>query len=290
MEEVIIKLQAILVAALTGALLSSCTATPAPTATPADTTRTTSAASAGEVTQVTEYARWQDDRISESSGLALLDRTLLTVNDSGDPAVIYCSTDGTVSGTISYATADPADVEAITTDAEGGIWVGDVGDNAENRTSITLYHLAPGTALSGDVTTTADQINLQYPDGPHNAESLLVHPVTGEVLIATKSDTSTQVYSAGVDPSDGATLSLISTDQLLTTVSDGAFSPTGDQVWLRNDGTVAVYSYPGWTLLTEAALPAEPNGEGLTPGPDGTWLTDSEEVGTPIWQWTLTVD
>ncbi|MGH2767594.1 MAG: hypothetical protein ACRDIF_01365, partial [Actinomycetota bacterium] len=36
------------------------------------------------------------------------------------------------------------------------------------------------------MTEAAEAIRVSYPDGPHNAEALMVHPVTGDIYIATK--------------------------------------------------------------------------------------------------------
>lgn len=256
---------------------------PSPTASPGGTTST--------LTDVSVYAEWNDDRISEASGLAFTDDTLLTVNDAGDPAIVYCSAGkgGEITGTLTYAAADPVDVEAISADATGIVWVGDIGDNTETRGSIALFRIAASSGCAGDQRTRAERLDLRYPDGPHNAEALLVDPSTGEVLIVTKSGEATKVYSAGVPSGGGAiTLTEVEVDGLLGLVSDGTFSPSGDQVWLRNADSVAVYSWPAWTPVTSAELPDQPKGEGLAPGPDGTWLISSEGVGTPVWQWRLT--
>lgn len=245
-------------------------------------------ASAAAPSGVVEYTVWDDPRITESSDLAYTDGTLLTTNDADDPAVIYASvgTDGSITGTLTYAPTDPVDVEAITADPDGTVWVGDIGDNLESRESIAVFRIDTAS-WSGDTSTTAERITLRYPDGPHNAEALLVSPLTGEMFVVTKSSQATRVYSAGVPTTDDITLTRVTTPTLITTVSDGSFNPAGDQIWLRNGEDVAVYSAQTWQPLAEATLPDQPKGEGLCPGPDGTWLTSSEGVGTPVWQWTL---
>jgi hypothetical protein len=44
----------------------------------------------------------------------------------------------------------------------------------------------PSTTRGVAATERADVIRLKYPDGPHDAESLLVHPATGDLYIVTK--------------------------------------------------------------------------------------------------------
>lgn len=266
-------------------LLTGCATTPAAPSDSATPTQTQRQRIEGAV-----YTTWQDDRITESSGLAFVEDTMLTVNDAGGEAVIYCSagTTGQTTGTIRYATKDPVDVEAIATGPDGTIWVGDVGDNQAERDSIALFRISPGTPLSGDHYSPAKRIQLSYPDGPHNAEAVLVSPDTGEVLIVTKSETEPAVYSAGTKPKNGTVLTRIRDKYLPKNVSDGSFDSTGTQIWLRNDNTVSVYAYPEWTTLIKAILPKDPNGEGLSRGPGDSWLTNSEGVGTTVWQWDLT--
>ncbi len=279
-------LQHLAVGVAVAPLLTGCATT-----TPAPSDSATSSQTQRQRIEGKTYTTWKDDRITESSGLAYLDDTLLTVNDAGGEALIYCSsgTTGEVTGTIRFATKDPVDVEAVTTEPDGTIWVGDVGDNDEKRDSISLFRISPGAPLTGDHSAPAERFKVSYPDGPHNAEAVLVSPETGEVLIVTKSDSGAAVYSAGTEPTDGAVLKRVPASYLPKNVSDGSFDSTGKQVWLRNDNTVSVYSYPGWTTLIKAVLPKDPNGEGLSRGPGSSWLTDSEGVGTTVWQWDLKV-
>ncbi len=163
------------------------------------TTTSETQTSDGTVGEASVYTTWADDQISESSGLAFLDDTLLTVQDSGDPAVIYASAgrDGTITGTVTYAASDPVDVEAVTATPAGTVWVGDIGDNAETRAGVAFFHLDSPASWEGEQSVSATRYEATYPDGAHNAEALLVHPDTGEVLVVTK-EASTQVFTAGV--------------------------------------------------------------------------------------------
>ena len=71
--------------------------------------------------------------------------------------------------------------------------MGDIGDNQEKRTEISVYRVpepeinAKGLAQGKvAVTEPSEAIRLRYPDGSHDAESLLVHPRTGNIYIVTK--------------------------------------------------------------------------------------------------------
>ena len=63
------------------------------------------------------------------------------------------------------------------------LYVGDIGDNLAQRPDIAVYRFAepaPGA------TARATRIVLRYPDGPHDAEALLVDPRNGTLVIVTK--------------------------------------------------------------------------------------------------------
>ncbi|MDX6692908.1 MAG: hypothetical protein QOF02_511, partial [Blastocatellia bacterium] len=84
------------------------------------------------------------------------------------------------------------------------LYIGDIGDNSKSRREIIVYRAPEPLIESGDAassstsprrTETADVIRLQYPDEAHNAEALMVHPRTGDIYVATKTnDTSTVIY------------------------------------------------------------------------------------------------
>ncbi|APR83184.1 Hypothetical protein A7982_08533 [Minicystis rosea] len=110
-------------------------------------------------------------------------------NDSGDSARFFAVDEhGTRLATITVAGAQAIDWEDI---ARGPcpsgtcIYLADIGDNQEKRTSYTIYRV-PEPATVADATVTAEALPFTYPDGSHNAETLLVHPTTGAVTVVTK--------------------------------------------------------------------------------------------------------
>ena len=50
--------------------------------------------------------------------------------------------------------------------------------------------------LNATTSKPAETIRLLYPDGPHDAEALLVHPMTGDLYIVIKSSERDSVYKA----------------------------------------------------------------------------------------------
>jgi hypothetical protein len=67
------------------------------------------------------------------------------------------------------------------------LYVGDIGDNSATRKSITVYRVdEPALSPAPRAPLTADSWRYTYPDGPHNAEAMVVTP-DGSLLILTKS-------------------------------------------------------------------------------------------------------
>lgn len=132
--------------------------------------------------------------VDETSGIAVSVKNpgiFWLHNDSGDGARAFAVDEkGKLHATLEFDTVKPRDIEDMAIeDGEGGsfLYFGDIGDNAEARTSLTIHRVAEpklgsGTALSA----TSEKMTVVYVDGAHNAETLLFDPLTKDLLIATK--------------------------------------------------------------------------------------------------------
>ena len=144
----------------------------------------------------------EDKRLKESSGLCLsgLDPSIFwTLNDSGgEPCVFAIDRAGKTRAKVRVRDAANFDWEDIAQgkDEKGApaLFIGDIGDNLRIRPSLQIYQIsepeinAPGKAVE-ETNSAAPKIwRVYYPDGKHNAESLLMHPQTGRLYILTKSD------------------------------------------------------------------------------------------------------
>lgn len=224
---------------------------------------------------------FQDDDIDESSGLVVRGDRLYTVNDSGDGAVVYevDLESGETTGVTSYTDEEPEDVEALAPGPGGTLWVGDIGDNRRARGSIRLYRVVPAT---GGGTVPAEPFDLVYPNRGHDAEALLVHPRTGEVLVVTKQFGRGAVYRAPRRLVRGATHQLERVAAAPGTVTDGAFLADGEQLLLRTYGSASLYAYPGFERLGDFALPKQEQGEAIAVGDDGRVYLSSEGKGSDV--------
>jgi hypothetical protein len=222
-----------------------------------------------------------DDDVFESSGLVDDGRTVYTVNDSGDDAVVY-GIDARSGETVSRTTyADSVDdVEALAPGRDGTLWAGDIGDNKERRDDVAVYRVTP----EGDE---AAGYALTYPDGSHDAETLLVHPRTGRVFVVTKSAFGGTVYAAPTDLDADDENPMRTFAQVAGLVTDGSFFPDGRHVVLRTYGTASVYTFPAFELTGTVRLPAQRQGEGISVSPTGRVLVSSEGVHADVLEVTL---
>lgn len=219
---------------------------------------------------------FQDPRIDESSGLVVRHDTVLTVNDSGDGPHLYAvdRRTGATLGVTTFAAADPVDVEALAAGRGGTVWVGDIGDNRRARDSVTLHRFRP---VPGGGSVRAATFGLRYPDGPHDAETLLVHPRTGRVLVVSKRPVvGGVVYRAPSRLDAGVVHRLTAVARVPGLVTDGAFLPDGRHVVLRTYGSAAVYTYPGFEPVAAFDLPAQRQGEAIAIGSDGRVYLSTE--------------
>jgi hypothetical protein len=190
--------------------------------------------------------RIKDARITESSGLAV-DRAgnlYWTINDSGDRGVAYgIGLDGKVQGTLNFR-AQPVDVEAIAVQ-EDRLYVADIGDNSAQRSSVRVFYFSNPRA--NGLTVSYHAYDFRYPDGPHNAETLLVND-SGRLFIVTKGEKGA-VYAAPRKPDRHGVNKLKKVGSAPTDVTDGTFLPGGDRIALLTYTSIEVLdasSYKVW--------------------------------------------
>jgi hypothetical protein len=237
------------------------------------------------------------NELVEASGLAASrahPSVLWAHNDSGDTARVFAiGFDGADLGTWTVPSLTALDWEdmAIGPDpASGGdaLYVGDIGDNAQSRASVTVVRFAEPDPGAGSGSTAAPEVlTLTYPDGPHDAEALLVDPVDATVVVVTKETSGPAhmfVTPAGTVFGGSATLESAGNVPLaLVTAGDAA--PDGAAVMLRTYGGVRMYRRAAGQSIADAlgtagcdaAAAAENQGEAAAflAGSDG-YVTVSE--------------
>ena len=205
----------------------------------------------------TTLANLKNPDINESSGLAASRSNsgiYWTHNDSGDEPLVYAfDATGESRGVFRVAGAKARDWEDMAigpgpTRNQSYLYLGDIGDNDHARAEIVVYRVAEPTLTEADkrsskdkprTTVAAEAIRLQYPDGKFDAETLLVHPTSGNIYIITKVTLrNAVVYEAPAPLAPGKVITMtrigeIKVPSLLGgALTGGSISPDGRRVAL----------------------------------------------------------
>lgn len=238
--------------------------------------------------------RITDDRIAELSGLVSDGERWFAVNDGGTRLEVFVLNRQCAVQRVITAKVDPYDVEDLALAADGTLWLADIGDNRKQRDTIALHRLTPdGRAVLHRLT---------YPDGPHDAETLLLDR-TGTPYIVTKNAVGeTGIYRPTGDlrspgPAPLEQIGTVTVDASGTPggpvggagsllVTGGAVSPDGTVVALRTYTDAYLYPAPDGNIIdalytdpVRIPLPNEQQGEAIALEPDGTLLSASEGTG-----------
>ncbi|WP_299516296.1 hypothetical protein [Mucilaginibacter sp.] len=220
-------------------------------------------------------------------------------NDSGNPNQVYL-TDGSGAdkGTLTLTPVGNRDWEdiAVGPGPDAGksyVYVGDIGDNDSKYSTVFVYRF-PEPDLIGKIlpfissVTAVDQIQLKYPDGPRNAETLMVDPLTKDIYIVSKESNQAKIYVARYPQSTTAVTALTPVVQLyFNKATGGDISPDGTEILLRSNELIWY-----WKLAANASISAglitkpqhapyinnEPQGEGICFAVDNAGYYTNTEV------------
>ena len=240
-----------------------------------------------------------DPALAELSGLAVLGGRLFATPDAGpDERIAELDSDCAVVQRFP-SPVDPYDVEDMAAGwSDGRLWLADLGDNARNRQTVALVSLHPESGAG-------DLYRLRYPDGPQDAETLLLS-ADGEPVVVTKSlfgpsgiyrpagaRTVTELESPGpTDLERVGTLALGPTETAggpipgasSSMITGGAVSEDGTVAAVRTYTDVYLFHAPDRDIVAallsgpdlRIAVPGEPQGEAIAFTADGDLLTASE--------------
>ena len=262
----------------------------------------------------------KDPALKEVSGIAAsrINKNVLYVhNDSGDTSRFFAILPtGQLLSTF-YFMADATNKEANVIDCEdiavgtgpkkgkSYVYLGDIGDNHANRNLITVYRFEE-PAITGAKPSSAiktDAFHLKYPDGPHDAETLMIDPIGKLLYIITKREDSVGVYTAPLNASFTDTILLQKRAKLHFTglpvakwVTAGDIAADGSEVLVKSYQSVYFWKRqtgePIWKTLQrkpiELPYKMEKQGEaiGFTPNGKG-YYTTSEGKNAPIYYYSI---
>jgi len=164
--------------------------------------------------------------LREASGLAASRNypgLLWTHNDSGNPPYLFLiDSSGTIIETFELDGVSNRDWEDIAsgpgpTPGVNYVYVGEIGDNNATHSSSYIYRVVEPSGpinTSGELQHIAqfDKINFVYPDGPHNAETLMLDPITLDLYVVSKLGVANVYLAKYPQPLD----SLFTMDELAT--------------------------------------------------------------------------
>ncbi|HEY0133983.1 MAG TPA: hypothetical protein VGB85_07885, partial [Nannocystis sp.] len=194
--------------------------------------------------------------IVEPSGLAasrLTPGAIYVHNEDTTAIVAISSTNAATLGTFNVAGVVPADWEDVASGpcpAGKCIYMGDIGRASANfptpPSTFAVYRIPEPNIGAGQTSgdLTAEKFPFQYPDTPKDAETIMVHPTTGDIYVITKSGTGlSKVYKFPTPmpaPNVMSTLVFVANIQLPTngdtnfaSATAGAIHPCADRFLLR---------------------------------------------------------
>lgn len=254
--------------------------------------------------------------VTESSGLSASEcqDVLWTHNDAGNDALIFAlGLTGKHLGTWKVEGAQSVDWESIAThrgeNGECSLLIGDFGDNDESRREVAIYRV-PEPAVSAEaassgaarplMTAKAELMKYTYADGSQNAETILVHPQSGDIYIVTKEKSGPaavhrikQQYGSSeiLKTEKVASVSVPSTPEGL--ITGGSFSPDGTRLMLCDTKGGYEFVLPAGSTNIDDIWKQKPvpvnvgdrkQGEGVSYGRDGVTLyASSEKKNAPLY-------
>ncbi|NJP25599.1 hypothetical protein FLW53_15630 [Microbispora sp. SCL1-1] len=235
-----------------------------------------------------------DERIDQSSGLfasRVNPGVVWTFNDREGPLRLFAvGPDGRTRAVLTAGNVTAIDPEAMggmsAPDGTAYLYVGDTGGNATPRSEVVVYRLVEPTRLA-DASVKATGYRLTYPDGAHDAETLLVDPRTAELYVVTKSPKGGAVYRAPAELSETGPNPMTLVRTLPYVVSDGVMAASGHMI-LRSYNKARVWDAVNGNETMLLNLPQQKQGEGVALTPDGkSLLISSEGVKSPVWRMNL---
>jgi hypothetical protein len=198
--------------------------------------------------------------IVEASGIAVVpgtDGPVWVHNDSGDRARVFAVGDDDRVTVHEVPGAVATDWEDMAAGPDGQLYVGDIGDNGVNRRSVDIYRFPPPDPATDGPVAEVVTMTLTYDDGPHNAEALMIDPVDEKLVVVTKGDGPSGVYTAPLDLVGEAVLERVGEVDtrgidFLSQVTGGDISPDGSAILLRTYGAGLLYRRPAGKPVASA--------------------------------------
>ena len=245
--------------------------------------------------------------IKEASGMVASRKNpgvIWVHNDSGDaPRLFALDANANLLGICTIVGVQARDWEDIAIGPgpdpnQQYLYIGDIGDNTARHPSVRVYRVSepdldPAHAFGERRLGPAETIELTYPGGPRDAETLLVDPQTRDIFLIAKRELLCRVYRAAWPQSTASPTVL---ERVVTLpwafATGGDISPDGREVivrslhnaslWTRADGKPLWQAFRGPQI--GLPLASEPQGEAISFDSEGQgYFTLSEKANAPLY-------
>lgn len=246
--------------------------------------------------------------LEELSGLAasrVHDDLYWAHNDSGNAFELFAIDEsGEIRAKFPLRGAEPRDIEDVAVGpCERGssgtcVYLGDFGDNRYRRPEARIYRLREPEQLDG-APLDVDVLRFRWPDGPRNAEAMVVEPGTGRIFVWTKEPRSLGVVHRIDGLEDGGVARAVVVREVLPVFpADGLptgadVHPSGERLLIRTYARTWELRRDGATRLEEtlAARPvlvpgaSQRQSEAVAYTHDGrSYLLGTEGTGGPLYE------
>lgn len=171
------------------------------------------------------------------------------------------------------------------------LYLAETGDNTAVYGTYVIYRMEEPLATT-DTVRQVDAISFQYPDGPHDAEAILVEPGTLHIYIITKRDAKSRIYKLSYPYSTTAVNSVTAAGDLpYNFVVSAAITPDGKGVAVKDYQNIYYYMRNAGESLqavlartyTRLSYTMEQQGEAICFSNDGkSYFTLSEKLNAPV--------
>jgi hypothetical protein len=215
--------------------------------------------------------------LEEVSGLVASqrypNRLYVHTDSGGESAVFVLDTLGNELGRLELTGLKNRDWEDIAIgpgpNGSSYIYVAEIGDNEAKHEEIYLYRFAEPELLQAVPSAAIDQVKLQFPGGPKDAETLLADPITGSLFLVSKREPKNALYQvpATAFEKGSATLEKVHEFDFNSSVA-GNISKDGSQILIKTYLAVFYWKRTDKQSLVEA-LKAVPMRLPYVPEPQG---------------------
>ena len=239
--------------------------------------------------------------IDEASGLApsfTMNGYLWTLQDSGQPNSLYLMTpDGKTIKEYNVPGSQNHDWEDLASgpgpvDGVNYLYIGEIGNNNPPMTVTNkIYRVQEITSASATFNqNNLETITFSYPDGPRDAETLLLDPITKDIFVVSKEADKAGIYRLPYPQSTSQTIMAEKVGNIPSVVftTGGSVSFNGNEILIRGYFSAAYWTRKsgetiGQTLLKapikQIIIAPEPQGEAICFDRDAKGFYTLGEIG-----------